>query len=179
MRYRIQPLVFANGERNALLLGLDGKPMFDPTVYTQSQVRGAGSTVSTLTHHLEAIKILFLFLDSSKDLEHRLSQRKLFALGELDTLVAICRSHEKDIPRLLTKGDTFKAVRVTSLERFRQKASKTAEMVHPAVTASRLYVIRNYVRWYVFRHIGLSAGSIAEREQLTGVVNEFSTQLCS
>ena len=72
-RYRMKTVVMSDGERlPMLLLRADGMPLFDPTVYVLTQVRGRSQSSATIERHLRAIMQLLVFAEAERiDLDER------------------------------------------------------------------------------------------------------------
>lgn len=74
--------MFASGERLPMLLDRDGQPMFGPTVFTLTELRGRNRAANTIGIALRSLMAFHLFLDArSIDLDARL--RYLVADGRL------------------------------------------------------------------------------------------------
>lgn len=131
-----------------MLLDRDGMPMFDPTVFTLTELRGRNRSSNTIGIVLRSVMAFYLFLDARDiDLDARLSAGTVLSLGEVDDLVRRCRL---PISRLVEMSGVRKGSppRVMSLEKARMGARNVvADEVDPDVVASRIRYIRMYLQW--------------------------------
>ena len=147
--YRVKIILLTSGERLPILLDRNGMPMFTPTVFALTEVRGRSLAANTIGIVLRSVMALHLFLDSRGiDLDGRLNSGELLSLGEVEDLARLCRRPLSELTALSgPRADT--ALNVVSLDKVRmmlgQKAL-TAE-VAPDVAASRLRYIRMYLEW--------------------------------
>ena len=146
--YRVKTIVLTSGERLPILLDRDGQPMFEPTVFALTEVRGRNLAANTVGTVLRSVMILQIFLNARGiDLDVRLAAGDLLPLGEVEDLARFCR---RNLNELATSSDMSEgtARRVLSLERVRMGMRPTvpAEVV-PDVAASRLRYIRMYLQW--------------------------------
>lgn len=160
--YRIRTVVMNNGERLPMLLGrADGVPLFGPTVYALTQVRGRSRSAAAIECHLRAIMHLLVFSEAeSIKLDERIVSGRLLVMCELDALAAATRL---PLETLVERSSQFKNGAIlpktesqqTSLENYRANLSAK---VLPSVVAdsagTRLRVIRDYVKWLANRQIG-------------------------
>ena len=92
LRYRVKTILTSSGERLPVLLGQDGLPMFEPTVFSLSEVRSRNRASNTIDSYLRSVMVLLLFLNLRKiNLEDRLDEGLLLSLGEIEELVGVCR----------------------------------------------------------------------------------------
>lgn len=131
-----------------MLLDRDGMPMFDPTVFTLTELRGRNRSSNTIGIALRSLMVFYLFLDARDiDLDARLAAGTVLSLSEVDDLVRLCRLTIRDLAAMsgLRKGSVPK---VMSLEGVRMGAHNVLpEEVEPDVAASRLRYIRMYLQW--------------------------------
>jgi hypothetical protein len=52
-----------SGERLPLLLDGQGQPLFEPTVYTLTELRTRNQATTTISSDLKAIQVFYMFLD--------------------------------------------------------------------------------------------------------------------
>lgn len=125
--YKVKTIVTSSGERLPLLLGSDGLPIFEPTVFSLTEVRSRNRASNTIDSYLRSIKVFFLFLDlRGINLEDRLSVGELLSLGEIEDLVGICRLPVEKINLMLEEveiEDKNSIDKVVSFERFRKSSS--------------------------------------------------------
>lgn len=146
--YRVKTLLLTSGERLPVLLDREGQPMFAPTVFALTEVRGKNLSTNTIGIVLRSVMAFHLFLDSRHiDLDARFANGELLSLGEVEDLSRFCR-----LPlAALTKepyADKVTSSKVMSLEKVRMKTQKNLPAeVDPDVAASRLRYIRMYLQW--------------------------------
>jgi len=99
MDYRIVRCVWKSGEHYRMLVDAEtGMPTTWPTLYVTTQIRNRNRSVATMEAELVAILVLLRFTDSRGiDLEERILTRRLFTLGEIDTL---CDSAQRPLANL-------------------------------------------------------------------------------
>ena len=152
-QYAITTVVFKNGERFPILIERSrGLPLFDPTVFALSEVRGRNRAHNTIEQVLRAVAVFHLYCDSfGIDVTSRLTDGQLLTLAEIDSLVQYCRvplaSHYAD-----TKADCPSVTPPKfsrSVERLRDAMSRTvvSDEVSPATATIRLRYIRQYLDW--------------------------------
>lgn len=150
--YRVKTIVMSSGERLPVLLGQDGLPMFEPTIFSLSEVRSRNRASNTIDSYLRSVMVFLLFLDLRKiDLEDRLDEGQLLSLGEIEELVRVCRLPLEKIHSMLDKAPGLSqqsASSVVSLEKLRMKSAGLPEVeIDPGSAATRLRNIRDYLRW--------------------------------
>jgi integrase len=147
-RYVVRIVVFQSGERFPVLLDRgSGAPLFDPTLFAVTQIRGRNRATATIEQALRAVMVLHVFLDASGiDLPARLQEGRLLELGELEELARHCRL-PVDALEVDTAPMLARASKLMSLEKFRMRPSAPKPEVHPATAAVRLGYIRDYLRW--------------------------------
>ena len=76
-----------SGERFALLVDEAGMPLFYPSLYVTSHMRGASRALNTILNALNAIKALYAWQEGQKiDLESRFSKGELLKSNEVHSL---------------------------------------------------------------------------------------------
>lgn len=153
--YRVKTVVLASGERLPILLDRGGMPMFDPTVYVLTEVRGKNLASNTLGIVLRSVMALHLFLDARGiDLDARLASGELLSLGEVEDLARLCRWPLTKLAAL-SDPNAGAASKVLSLEKARMGAQKAlSDEVDQDVAASRLRYIRMYLQWIARERLG-------------------------
>lgn len=157
-KYRVKTIVTSSGERLPILLGRDGLPIFEATVFSLSEVRSRNRASNTIDSYLRSVMVFLLFLDLRKiNLEERLNVGQLLTLGEIEDLVGICRLPVEKIHSLL---DEVKVVSkqamssVVSLEKLRKTSSNNEEIrIDASSAATRLRNIRDYLKWLCLARI--------------------------
>lgn len=153
LRYRVKTIVTSSGERLPVLLGRDGLPMFEPTVFSLSEVRSRNRSSNTIDSYLRSVMVFLLFLNLRRiDLEDRLNHGQLLSLGEIEELVGICRLPLEKIYSMLDEAPRLAqqaATSVVSLEKLRMKSAGLPDVeIDPSSAATRLRNIRDYLRWH-------------------------------
>lgn len=158
--YRVKVVVCASGERLPLLMK-GGAPLFLPTVFAISQVRGRSLASATVERSLRAIQVLLVFAEREGiDLEDRVHSGKLLDVSELDRLAEAARIPLEDLAQDPAQGSRCTAPRdaVVSLEHYRAKQRLARpKIVADQSSATRLRYIRDYFAWLSSRrlaHIG-------------------------
>lgn len=150
--YRVKTVVSGNGERLPMLIGSDGTPLFEPTLFVLTELRARNRAANTIGNSLRGILVLYLFLDlNGIDLKRRLIEGRVLSMGEIEDLVRLCRLPIVEIVALSNQGGvTSIAETVVSLEKHRQRlATATIKEIVPAFAATRLRCIRDYLKWLV------------------------------
>lgn len=158
LRYRVKSIVMSSGERLPILLGQNGLPMFEPTIFSLSEVRARNRASNTIDSYLRSVMVLLLFLDLRKiNLEDRLDGGQLLSLGEVEELVGVCRLPLEKIHSMLDTVPSLSqqaASSVVSLEKLRMKSTGLPEVeIDPSSAATRLRNIRDYLRWLAIARI--------------------------
>jgi len=138
---KIRVLVRSDGERLPVLLDrVTGQPLFDPTVYVVSQLRGRAA--NTIHQRLAALQVLFRFCAArGVNLARRVETGQLFAAYELDALVAMASAQAEVGPRR---------------NRFRKRG------LSRETSANRLRACRSYLSWLMNRRLHQLAHSGAD-----------------
>lgn len=151
--YRVKTLMLVSGERLPVLLDRAGQPMFDPTVFALTEVRGKNLASNTIGNVLRAVMAFQLFLDARDiDLDARLADGALLSLGEIEDLARLCRLRLADLAALSGERANATAApaptKVTLIEKARMRAQAVSQVVvDPGVEATRLHYIRSYLHW--------------------------------
>lgn len=149
-RYQVKTVVAASGERLPILLGSDGLPLFEPTLFALTEIRAKNRAANTIGNSLRGILIFYLFLDlNGIDLRRRLTTGQLLSMGEIEDLVRLCRLPiENIVPASIQEEARSVRGPVVSMEKFRQRvASEVAREITPTFAATRLRCIRDYLKW--------------------------------
>lgn len=146
--YRVKTIVLTSGERLPVLLDRDGQPMFAPTVFALTEVRGKNLAANTIGMVLRSVMAFHLFIDARGiNLDGRLANGELLSLGEVEDLVRLCRRPLSELATLSGSSEGA-ALSVASFEKVRMSAQRTSTAeVDPDVAASRLRYIRMYLQW--------------------------------
>lgn len=157
-KYRVKTIVTSSGERLPILLGRDGLPIFEPTVFSLSEIRSRNRASNTIDSYLRSVMVFLLFLDLRKiNLEKRLNVGQLLTLGEIEDLVGICRLPVERIHSFLDEVKVLSKQTmssVVSLEKLRKAPSNNDEMrIDGRSAATRLRNIRDYLKWLCLARI--------------------------
>ena len=174
--YKVSTIVMSSGERLPMLLGADGLPMFEPTVFALSEIRARNLASNTIESYLRSVMVLLLFLGLRKiDIEGRLNDGRLLSLGEIEELTRFCRLPMERIQAMCDVAENLlgKIAPVASLEKLRMRSSKmTDREVSSAAAATRLRNIRDYIRWLGSNRMSRHGVSVAFRSSLESSVHE-------
>ncbi len=148
--YRVSTVVSGNGERLPMLIGSDGVPLFEPTLFALTELRARNRAANTISNSLRGILVFYLFLDlNGIDLKRRLTEGCVLTMGEIEDLVRLCRLPIDEIVSQSTEVESISiAETVASLEKHRQRpATVMVKEIVPAFAATRLRCIRDYLKW--------------------------------
>ncbi|MBC7786192.1 MAG: site-specific integrase [Methylophilaceae bacterium] len=132
--------------------------MFEPAVFSLSEVRSKNRASNTIDSYLRSIMVFFLFLDLRNiNLEERLKVGQLLSLGEIEELVGICRLPVEKIHSILDEVQVVSkqtTSSVVSLEKLRKRSSNNDEMrIDGSSAATRLRNVRDYLKWLCLARI--------------------------
>lgn len=146
--YRVKSIVLASGEHLPVLLDGEGLPMFAPTVFVLTEVRGRNRAANTIAIVLRSVMLFLLFLRLRRiDFDSRLITGELLSLAEVEDLARFCRLPLTDLA-VLSDENNDKAPNVLTLEKARMGLQKALSAeVAPEVAACRLRYIRMYLQW--------------------------------
>lgn len=96
--------MLASGERLPVLMDTRlGTPLFSPTIYSLSQLRGRNLAANTIEQGLQHIMILLLFLEQREiDIEERFREGRILDFVEIESLANICKMRVADIDPTLS-----------------------------------------------------------------------------
>lgn len=146
--YIVRTLILASGERLPILMDTRvGKPLFAPTIYSLTQLRGRNLAANTIEQSLRSVMVLLLFLEQREiDLEARLRDGLILDMAEIESLANACKLHVSDMvaaPQVVSKP-----ARVTSIERYRiRPAIVGPKSVDGNSAANRIRGITDYLSW--------------------------------
>lgn len=146
--YRVRTAMLSSGERLPILLDREGLPMFEPTVFALTEVRGRNLATNTVGGVLRAVMAFQLFLDARGiDLDARLENCSLLSLGEVEDLARLFRLPLTKLAAL-SEVDEQSAPKLVSHEKARMRVQRSLpDEVDPAVAATRLRYVRAYIQW--------------------------------
>lgn len=179
--YDMRLVVLASGERLHMLRNADtGVPMFDPTIYSLTQLRSGGLASATLEQALRSVMVMLMIFDHSGiDLDARLNEGKLLEMGEIDTLAAECR---RSMAWLKSRAETpqrqTSKTKISSLESARMKLrakSDPKDQVSAETACIRLFYIGDFLRWRLDSHLL----KIGQRDPRFAGTQSIGTQMLS
>ena len=181
-KYRVKMLVTSSGERLPMLLGRAGLPLFEPTVFSLSEVRSRNRASNTIDSYLRSVMVFLLFLDLRNiNLEERLRVGELLSLGEIEDLARICRLPVEKIHSILDEGMVTSKQTISpvaSLERIRKSFSSNDNIRIDASSAStRLRNIRDYLKWLSMTRISKHGFDTSLRLSLESSVQYISSAI--
>ena len=149
---------------------MGGMPLFKPTVYSISMIRGGNASTATIVRNLQAIMHLYTWANNSGfDLEQRFGKGDFLNLIEIDSLtdaVGMRYDHlKKMIERNQDNPSGSKRI-VPSIERFRTGAKTHSLTVDSATKAVRLRYICNYLDWLAFEYLKGVLSSSGRRAEI-------------
>ena len=150
--YRVKTVVSGNGERLPMLIGSDGAPLFEPTLFALCEIRARNRAANTIANSLRGILVFYLFLElNGIDLRRRLTEGRLLAMGEIEDLVRLCRLPIEEIVSQPIQIEYIPiSETVVSLEKHRQRLpTEMVKEIVPRFAATRLRCIRDYLKWVV------------------------------
>lgn len=168
-KYKIKTTRLTTGERLPLLLNREGQPLFEPTVYTLTELRARNQATNTISNNLRAIQAFYLFLEvRSIDLHKRLCTGQLLSLGEVEDLTRLCRLPAVQLTAM-QPNPTINNGRhmLADLETARLRMRNTIQQeVNPAFAATRLRYIRDYIDWLVLERLSRHGLNVAIADNL-------------
>ena len=149
--FAVKTALLPSGERLPLLCSRStGIPLFDPTVWSISELRARNLSSSTLKQALRAVMVLNLVLDRlGVDVESRFDEGRLIDLGEVEEITRQCRLSLQELAEEEAPEPRLVSAKVVSLEKARMRSSSTP---HPSpvdqnTLAIRIRYIRDYLKW--------------------------------
>jgi integrase len=147
--FAVQTAVLESGERLPILKQLDtGEPVYEPLLYSLTELRGANLASNTLLQALRSVMLLLLVLRELKvDLQDRLRKGQFLTLAEVEAVSKGASLALEEIDDGDADGPVA-APNVTSLEAVRMRARRRPlHEVQPGTKAIRLHYIREYLKW--------------------------------
>ncbi len=168
--FRVRIVVFASGERFPVLLDEHGCPLFRPTVFALTQVRGRNLSTNTISNVLRAIVVLEHFLAARRiDIDSRLEYGELLSVAEVEGLIRSSRQPLAELGSRTTVSCTQSKKPVLAKEAVRTRPhGQRLKEVAPQVASTRLLYIRSYLAWLA-----------DDRRSRNGVSNAFLARLQS
>ncbi|CAB3831223.1 tyrosine-type recombinase/integrase [Achromobacter xylosoxidans] len=124
-----------------------GMPLFNPTVYALTQLRGRNLAANTIVQALRHIMVFILFLEQRGiDLDARLQKGHIVDLAEIESLVRTCYLRLADMG--VDEGAKATPAGLVSLERIRRGfARQAAPAIDPDSVGNRVRRIADYLSW--------------------------------
>lgn len=162
--FRVRTVLFASGERFPVLLDEHGCPLFAPTIFALTQVRGRNLSTNTISNVLRAIMVFELFLAAQGiDIDSRLEYGELLSVAEVEGLILSSRQPLAELGSNTTFLCTHKKTRTQAAETVRGRPPRQQlKEVAPQVASTRLLYIRGYLAWLA-----------DDRRSKHGLSNEF------
>lgn len=176
-RCRVTTIVMSSGERLPMLLGEDGLPMFEPTVFALFEIRARNLASNTIESYLRSVMVLLLFLGLRKiDLPARLDEGCLLSLGEIEELTRMCRLPMARIQAMRddAKSPSLKVAPVISLEKLRMRSSGVSDSeLSPVAAATRLRNIRDYLKWLGSNRMSRHGVNVSLKSSLASSIQQM------
>ncbi len=147
--YVVRTLVLASGERLPVLVDTRlGEPVFSPTIYSLTQLRGRNLAANTIEQGLRHIMVLLLFLEQQKiDLDARFRDGLILDMAEIESLANTCKKHVAEMG-LGSPTANARPPRITSIERYRKRSRPIGpKAIDAASAANRMRGIADYLSW--------------------------------
>ncbi|MBI9091113.1 MAG: site-specific integrase [Desulfobacterium sp.] len=143
--YSTKHFIMDNGERYKLLVNATtGIPLYYPTLYITSQIRGGGQSVSTIQSFITSLKVLLRWLDHySVDMEERFRRKEFLTLQEVESLRDFCK---KPLKEKVPEKSNVIALKRTK-EGARMAVSKPSPGVYSHTQYNRMTFIADYLKW--------------------------------
>jgi len=144
--YSTKHIILSDGERYKLLVNANtGIPLYYPTLYITSQIRGGGQSVSTIQSFITSLKVLLKWLDHySVNMEERFRRKEFLTLQEVESLRDFCKKPLKE--HLPEKSNVIALKR--NKEGARMAVSKPSPGVYSHTQYNRMTFIGNYLKWF-------------------------------
>ncbi len=144
--YSTKHIIMGDGERYKLLVNANtGIPLYYPTLYITSQIRGGGQSVSTIQSFITSLKVLLRWSDHySLDMEERFIRKEFLTLQEVESLRDFCKKPLKEKEPEKSNVIALKRIR----EGARMAMSKTTPGVYSHTQYNRMTFIADYLKWF-------------------------------
>lgn len=149
--YSIREFISGNGERMAVLVDTaNGMPLFLPTIYATSMLRGGCKQLNTIKANLAALKVLYTWAwKSAINLEERLRNGEFLNLVEIDSIARMVRLAANE---LYAEADPYSAFAVPPNRRRPEKVraistGSAPRLVSGYTAAIRISYISAYLEW--------------------------------
>lgn len=143
--YSTKHIILSDGERYKLLVKADtGIPLYYPTLYITSQIRGGGQSVSTIQSFITSLKVLLRWSNHySVDIQERFSRKEFLTLQEVESLRDFCKKPLKE--KIPEKSNVIALKRTR--EGARMAMPKKPLGVYSHTQYTRMTFIADYLKW--------------------------------
>ena len=143
--YSTKHIIMSDGERCKLLVNANtGIPLYYPTLYITSQIRGGSRSVSTIQSFITSLKVLLRWLDHySIDIEERFNRKEFLTLQEVESLRDFCKKPLKEKEPKKSNVIALKRIR----EGARMAMSQKTPCVYSHTQYNRMTFIADYLKW--------------------------------
>jgi integrase len=179
--YHVKLLKLESGERLPVLMTEDGQPLFEPTVYVLTEVRGRNQATNTISSHLRAIQVLYLFLEARNiDFSARLSSGHLLSFAEIEDLARFSRLPMALLESMRSKPPESSQHRLSVFEKVRMKPQTgPPKEVVSTFAGTRLRYIRSYIQWLAFSRLSRPDLNKDVRGLLQSSWEQFNTAIAA
>jgi integrase len=165
--FAVKTLQFSSGERFPVLLEIKtGVPLFLPTLYSITHLRGANRSSKTIELFLRDLIVFLIFVQIRKfDFIKRVLSNRLFEMHEIELIAYLCKLKMKDALEnlyLSSEGES-KVIYFSSFGKGKNKSK--LEMINSASSDSKIRSICSYLDWYL--DYFLSFYDLSRREKNT------------
>lgn len=164
MTYHLKIDLDLHGERWAMLCDDQDMPLFYPTLFNTTQLRGKRKSTATQDQYLTAIKVLYTFCDERQiNLVKRIQKQEFLSTGEMDALSNAC----------LVKKRGVKKSKVVSL-----KKGHIPPIVQVERTTHYIYLLRiaAYLKWLCETLLGTKAYTADTARAVTALVTGITSR---
>lgn len=152
--FQVKTILLDTGERLPLLIErATGIPLFEPTVFTVSQLRARNLATNSILQAMRAIVVLHTMLAKNViDLNRRLDEGLVLSQGEIDELVGMAKKELASFKDPIQEGvQRDQPRKVLSLEQARLSLTRrqAPNEVSSDTASIRLLYIREYLNWWI------------------------------
>lgn len=148
--FRVKTIAMKGGERIPILIKTDdGQPIYFPTIYSTTILRGKCQAFRSIEQALRSIMMLYFWAERENiDIESRIRTGEFLTVVESDSLAAFFKLNMKHIDES-DSDQTKQPSKIISIEKARSNTAKepTAAMVNGSTMAARIMHVRDYLNW--------------------------------
>lgn len=143
--YSTKHIIMGDGERYKLLVNANtGTPLYYPTLYITSQIRGGGQSVSTIQSFITSLKVLLKWSNHySVNMEKRFSRKEFLTLQEVESLRDFCKKPLKEKEPERSNVIVLKRTK----EGARMAMPRKTHGVYSHTQYNRMTFIADYLKW--------------------------------